>query len=180
VEEACRLGSCSNEVLLEKLMDLYGDDLKRIAFLYVNDYFQCEDIVQEVFISAFNSFSSFRNEANYKTWLIRITINKCKDHQKRWSIRNMIYKPFTQLFMEDKSASVEEEFFQNVLSNDLLQALSKLSPKYKDILVLYYFQDMNIVEIAAILETKINTVKSRLARGREQLKKAWKGGSTIE
>jgi RNA polymerase sigma factor (sigma-70 family) len=83
----------NKDVLLHQLMLKYGSELKRIAYLYVNDHVECEDIIQEVFITCYQSLATFRHEASYKTWLIRITINKCKDHRKRWSIKNLIYKP---------------------------------------------------------------------------------------
>ncbi|WP_121603735.1 sigma-70 family RNA polymerase sigma factor [Virgibacillus sp. Bac332] len=85
--------SDTNEILLEELMGLYGDELKRIAYLYVNDISQSEDIVQEVFISCYKNFHRFNKKSSYKTWLYRITINKCKDYQRKWSFRNIVYKP---------------------------------------------------------------------------------------
>ncbi|WP_096155694.1 sigma factor [Bacillus sp. FJAT-45066] len=53
-------------------MQKYGSELKRIAYLYVNDKVECEDIIQEVFISCYQNLEQFRNEASYKTWLIRL------------------------------------------------------------------------------------------------------------
>jgi RNA polymerase sigma-70 factor (ECF subfamily) len=83
----------TKDVLLHQLMLEYGSELKRIAYLYVNDQVECEDIIQEVFITCYQNLAKFRHEASYKTWLIRITINKCKDYRKRWNIKNLIYKP---------------------------------------------------------------------------------------
>lgn len=76
-----RLSDSEAEILLTQLMREYATDLKRIAFLYVNDHSECEDIIQEVYISCFQNLANFRNESNYKTWLTRITINKCKDYR---------------------------------------------------------------------------------------------------
>ncbi|HEY4552070.1 MAG TPA: sigma-70 family RNA polymerase sigma factor, partial [Bacillaceae bacterium] len=97
----------SKDLLLRNLMNCYGDDLKRLAYLYVRDYGQCEDIIQEVFISCYKHLDSFRKESSYKTWLIRITINKCRDYQRRWSFRNMIYKPIMETLIESKAHSAE-------------------------------------------------------------------------
>ena len=60
----------TKEVILHELMRQYGSELKRIAYLYVNDHSECEDIIQEVFISCYQNMDTFRHEANYKTWLI--------------------------------------------------------------------------------------------------------------
>ncbi|MGD7053025.1 sigma-70 family RNA polymerase sigma factor [Sutcliffiella horikoshii] len=163
------------EYTLEDLMELYGNDLKRIAFLYVNDHGQCEDIIQEVFLSCYKNMESFRHESNYKTWLIRITINKCKDYRKKWSIKNMIYKPFIDPFMKNKGPSSEENLLRKEIQNDMIHALAKLPSKYKDVLILYYYQDMKVDEIASLLKANPNTIRSQLTRGRILLKKKWKG-----
>ncbi|MGD6992958.1 sigma-70 family RNA polymerase sigma factor [Sutcliffiella horikoshii] len=100
----------SKESLLEGLIDDYGTELKRIAFLYVKDESLAEDIIQEVFISCYHHLDSFRKESSYKTWLIRITVNKSKDALKLWSFRNFVSK-----------AEVEPRFFEvNTPESDTL------------------------------------------------------------
>ncbi|MEH7239550.1 sigma-70 family RNA polymerase sigma factor [Bacillus sp. JJ1562] len=160
----------SNEELVNQLFDLYGNDLKRIAFMYVNDLPLCEDIIQDVFISCYKNLSTFRKEAQYKTWLIRITINKCKDYQRKWSFRNLIYKPLMEPFIHSNELGAEDVYVKSLESNQILKAISKLPAIYKDSLILYYYQDFTIEEISQILNVKVNTVKSRLARGKQQLK----------
>ncbi|MFT4414729.1 sigma-70 family RNA polymerase sigma factor [Fredinandcohnia humi] len=160
----------TNEFILNQLVDLYGDDLKRIAFLYVNDLAQCEDIIQEVFISCYKHLSSFRHESQYKTWLIRITINKCKDYQRKWSFRNLIYKPLMEPFIKTSHESTEKLYERSVGKNDVAQAISMLPAIYKDILILYYYQELTMEEISQVTKSKVNTVKSRLSRGRQYLK----------
>lgn len=164
------------DLSLEDLMSLYGNDLKRMAYLFVNDHAQCEDIVQEVFLSCYRNMASFRHESNYKTWLIRITINKCKDYKKKWSFRNLVYKPLLEPLVKQNGTSTEEGYLQKERSNEMVNVLSGLSPKYKEVLILYYYQDMNVEEIVAVLGANPNTIRSRLSRGRALLKNEWKGG----
>lgn len=163
------------EMPLEELMDLYGNELKRLAFLYVNDHSQCEDIIQEVFLSCIRNMNSFRHESNYKTWLIRITINKCKDYRKKWSFRNFVYKPIMEPLVKNNGTSTEEGYLRKEQNNEMVAALSCLPSKYKEVLILYYYQEMKVEEIASLLGKNGNTIRSRISRGRDLLKKNWKG-----
>nr|WP_255723510.1 sigma-70 family RNA polymerase sigma factor [Sporosarcina sp. ACRSL] len=148
-------------------MEDYATDLKRIAFLYVNDLFECEDIIQEVFISCYQNLSSFRHESSYKTWLIRITINKCKDYKKRWSVRNLFYKPIISPDFTEPSS--EEQFINEQSSRSMIEQIAKLPTKYKEVLILYYYQQLTMTEISEILNVNMNTIKSRLLRGKKIL-----------
>ncbi|MCC2252436.1 sigma-70 family RNA polymerase sigma factor [Virgibacillus sp. AGTR] len=163
--------SDTNEILLEELMGLYGDELKRIAYLYVNDISQSEDIVQEVFISCYKNFHRFNKKSSYKTWLYRITINKCKDYQRKWSFRNIVYKPVISTIKGLLTESIHEEVEKQEQSNELVRLIAQLPIKYKDVLILYYYKQMSLKEISTINGLKMNTVKSRLVRGRKLLKR---------
>ncbi|WP_342508006.1 sigma-70 family RNA polymerase sigma factor [Sporosarcina sp. FSL K6-2383] len=167
-----------SDALLNQLMQDYGNELKRIAYLYVNDHAECEDIVQEVFIACYQGLSTFRQESTYKTWLIRITINKCKDHKKRWSIKNMIYKP--AIYPSKTNQSSEAYVIQWEHTNEIVEQLANLPGKYKEVLILYYYQDMTMKEIGEVLNVGINTVKSRLLRGKEVLKSKLERSITLE
>ncbi|WP_210468393.1 sigma-70 family RNA polymerase sigma factor [Sporosarcina sp. 6E9] len=168
----------TKDVLLHQLMLKYGSELKRIAYLYVNDQVECEDIIQEVFITCYENLSKFRHEASYKTWLIRITINKCKDHRKRWSIKNLIYKP--EIYPSNTSQSSENVYFKQQHSSEVIEQIASLSGKYKEVLILYYYQEMNMREISEVLNISINTVKSRLLRGKVTLQSKLERGSQLE
>ena len=167
-ENVLERNSEDGRALLNRLMNDYGTELKHIAFLYINDKAESEDIVQEVFISCYQHLAEFRNEAEYRTWLIRITINKCKDYRRRWNIKNLVYKPINQLTKKEESA--ETILLKRQYSTNLIEQISKLSSKYKEVLILYYYQEMTMQEISEILNISINTVKSRLLRGKNALK----------
>ena len=165
----------NQDKLLSQLIHNYATDLKRIAYLYVNDMAECEDIIQEVFIACYQNLSNYRHEASYKTWLIRITINKCKDHRKRWSVKNLLYK--SEVLPVETSVSAEEQYIHEHLSNEIINQISLLQPKFKDVLILYYYQEMTMIEISEVLGIKLNTVKSRLLRGKEVLQLKLGGSS---
>ncbi|MFC7366434.1 MULTISPECIES: sigma-70 family RNA polymerase sigma factor [Bhargavaea] len=160
--------SAGQRELFDSLVRLHADELKRIAYIYVHDHAECEDIVQEVFISCYKNLGNFRQESEYKTWLIRITINKCKDHHRKWNFRNLVYKPVIGLFKTGPSA--EDKLMGRHHSQEMIVQISALPAKYKEVLILYYYQDMGVAEISKVLDQNVNTIKTRLQRGRESLK----------
>ncbi|GKV65126.1 MULTISPECIES: sigma-70 family RNA polymerase sigma factor [unclassified Sporosarcina] len=161
-------GELDRRELLDSFIRDYGDDLKRIAYLYLNDLAESEDIVQEVLIKSYHQLDSFRHESSYKTWLIRMTINQCKDHKKRWSVRNIFYKQEVPEVRDRKLT--ETDYIQKESSNEMLQQLARLAPKHKEVLILYYYEELTMQEISDVLQINYNTVKSRLLRGKQVLK----------
>jgi RNA polymerase sigma factor (sigma-70 family) len=154
---------------VESLLNQYGTELKRIAYLYVKDHSLTEDILQEVFISCYKQMDFFREESSYKTWLIKITINKCKDALKRWSFRNIIYKEN----LDSSLVETRTPEFHTVSKLDDIQIakhILALPIKFREVIILFYYQDLSIEEISLLLDLKGNTVKTRLHRARTKLK----------
>lgn len=84
----------NREEKLKWLMKTYGNDVIRIAYTYVKQKQLAEDVAQDVFLKCYEKMDSFRNESSYKTWLISITVNKCKDVLKSWSFKNLYITDF--------------------------------------------------------------------------------------
>lgn len=161
---------------LREAMNVYGDKLLRLATTYVKDENMAVDIVQQVFIKLYYKIEQFDNRSSLYTWLYRITINQCKSKLRTWSFRNIF---FTDKLPEQKTESnVENIVVDNETSDELYQGILRLDPKYRLVIVLYYYHDFQIDEIANILETNENTIKTRLFRARKKLKKTLnsKGG----
>jgi RNA polymerase sigma factor, sigma-70 family len=154
---------------IETLIRQYGNDVLRTAYLYVKDVHAAEDIFQDVFIKISQKLSTFEGNSSIKTWIIRITINTCKDYLKSaWSRRVV---PMME-YQED--SIVSESDFDGVEQKDSRELIRKsvmsLPSKYKDVVLCIYFQDLTIAEAAKILNLAEGTVKSRLARARQKLK----------
>lgn len=150
------------------------DVLFRIAYTYVQSEQLAEDIVQDVFLKAFERQDQFRGEANYKTYLIKMTINRSHDMLRSWSYRNYVLSnTFTNILRFDKSA--EETVLYENDNAELAKVILKLKPKYREVIFLYYYQDYDVNEIASLLYLSVNTVKTRLVRARAQLKENMKG-----
>ncbi len=159
---------------IETLIRQYGNDVLRTAFMYVRDSNLAEDIFQEVFIKVNQKLSTFEGNSSIKTWIIRITINTCKDHLKSAWNRRVI--PMMD-YQEDMVVS--EMDYDDVEKKDTRELVRKtvlsLPAKYKDIVICVYFQDMSIAEAANTLNIAEGTAKSRLSRARHKLKSILEG-----
>jgi RNA polymerase sigma-70 factor, ECF subfamily len=151
-----------NEKCLEELLVLHSDQMYRTAFLYVKNREDALDIVQEASVKAFLSISQLRDENFFLTWLTKILINCCYDLLKKKKKES----PFNNLI---KMVSVKDEI--KVENLDLLEAIHHLKENYKNAIILFYFNDLPISEVAKVMNIPENTVKTYLSRGKEQLKK---------
>ncbi len=159
---------------IETLIRKYGNDVLRTAYMYVKDSHLAEDIFQDVFIKVNQKLHTFQGDSNIKTWIIRITINTCKDYMKSaWNQKVMQFTEVHEntLTGKDEFVAVEQED-ENRLVRD---AVIQLPQKYKDVLLCVYFQDMSVAETAKLLGIAEGTAKSRLSRAKDKLKLSLEG-----
>lgn len=147
----------------DKKYDKYSKLLFRTAYQYLLNVYASEDVVQEVFVRLFTNKKPFKNEEHEKAWLIRVTINLCKNHlssktSKEIALNEEILK--NDLPFEEKS--------ENQI--DIERELKKLTPEQRSCIYLYYFEGYKVKEISEILNLNENTVKSLLGRARQTLK----------
>lgn len=163
--------------LLEKLIAEHGTELKRLAFLYVKDHSLAEDIIQEVFIACYHNLNNFREESSYKTWLTKITINKCKDTFKKWSFRNLLYKDNLETKLHEH-LTPENKLMAKVEDHLLAEQIIALPIKFREVIILFYYEEFTLEEISSLLNININTVKTRLYRAKTKLRDSMKGSET--
>jgi len=147
----------SEEWILEKY-SLYKNILFQIAISYLGNKYDCEDVIQEVFIRLCYHAPEFEHDENEKRWLIRITINLCKNHVK--SFWNRMKVPIDGL----------EEYFSQDEDKEIMSDIIRLPAKYKTTILLHYIVGYKISEISEILSLTESAVKMRLKRGRELLR----------
>jgi RNA polymerase sigma-70 factor (ECF subfamily) len=161
---------------VERLISCYGDDVLRVAYLYVKDMHKAEDVFQEVFIKVFKKYDTFKGNSSEKTWIMRITINVCKDYFKSFWIKRV----FLNSDKEDDKESCNDEYsaeslddtiIKSIESQELLNEVMNLPIKYKEIIILYYYQQFTTREISEMLKLPEGTIRTRLFRSRELLKK---------
>ena len=148
-----------NENELIEAIDKYGDMIRRICLVHLKNESDSEDIFQNVFLKYLQNDLDFFDSEHEKAWLIRVTINECKDLLKS-AFRRYTYS-LEELLVEPIADSQNREVLEAVLS---------LPAKYKDAIYLYYYEGYSAVEIADILKLNLNTIYSRLSRAKKILK----------
>ena len=153
-----------NKDTIKTALETYSDMVYRICFLYLNNRTDFDDVFQEVFLKLLKRNTPFESREHEKAWLIRVTINLCKDISKS--------------FWRKKIDLVEEitfPSFESESDGELLQVVLSLPQKYKDVLYLYYYEEYTVPQMAKILKTNENTLYSQLHRAKELLKQKLEG-----
>ncbi|MGM7703597.1 sigma-70 family RNA polymerase sigma factor [Pseudalkalibacillus sp. Hm43] len=166
------IGRYPKEEIIEHMMDQYGEKLTRLAYTYVKDWGRAEDIVQDVFVTCYTKMDSFRGESSVKTWIYRITINRCHDYHRTWSFRNLQFTDKISRWMKGDSKTPESDLLAKDEKEALANQVLSLPVKYREILLLYYFEELSVQEISLMLFINESTIKTRLHRGRQMLKEA--------
>lgn len=158
----------NHHFFFEDLVDHYGEELMRLAYTYVKNKQVAEDIIQDVFLRAYEKREAFKGHSTYRTYLYRMTINRCYDHLRSWSYKNERISDKISSFFQSRNSTEGD-----VISNDERHTIGKevlsLDLKYREVIVLYYYKELSIYEVATILACSSNTIKTRLRRAREQL-----------
>lgn len=140
----------------------FTDTVYRIALHNTSNFSDAEDVTQEVFIKLLESNKAFRDSEHLKAWLIRVTINLCRDKMKKLSRETLVESVLPYNRDEEKT--------------DVLEAVKALPEKYRNAVYLHYYEGYTAKEIGKILDAKENTVLSWLSRGRDALRKELDGG----
>lgn len=157
-----------DEAVFSELLKRHKEKVRNIIYLTLSNADGVDDIAQEVFITVYRHLKSFRFESQFTTWLYRITINKCKDHLRKKNIRS-IFLP-----LKDEEPVFESINEDTDIKHIVRNAIATLPDKLRLPLVLKDLEGFSYQEIADTMECEIGTVKSRIFRAREALKKILK------
>ncbi|NMA64786.1 MAG: sigma-70 family RNA polymerase sigma factor [Clostridiaceae bacterium] len=153
---------------ITEIIEQYGDDVYRVAFAILKSKELAEDIFQETFLRVCRSFSSYRGDSSLKTWITSIAVNLCRDYMRSsWKRRVVITDEFVTYTSSD--SDTEEIIEKRSERDELLKAVMNLSDKYREVVILYYYQELDIKEISRVLKIPQGTVKSRLYKARNLL-----------
>ena len=142
---------------IKDIVHRYSITVLKVAFSYLKNTADTEDIAQEVFLAYMDKRPSIESEEHLKAWLIRVTINKCKNYLKSGWFKSINPIPDNLSYMPKED-------------NELLNAVLSLDVKYRIPIHLFYYENYSINEIADILKARPATIGTRLARGRKILK----------
>jgi RNA polymerase sigma-70 factor, ECF subfamily len=122
-------------------------------------------------VKCYEKLHTFKGNSSLETWLYRIAVNHCKDYLKSWHFRKISATGYISSLFTSSEAPAEQEYFTKQEQTGIRDAVFSLPVKYREIIFLYYFKEYSQKEISEICKVNLNTVKARMARGKELLKK---------
>lgn len=168
----CQAG---DRLAFEEMFLFYRDDVFRFAYLVVRDATLAQDVVQETFLKVFRSIGKFEFRSSFKSWLYRVAVNEAITLLRRRRIKEEL-DPMPGASQEQQRGRVvrawqpEEAVLDSEERRLLRNAIGRLDPVHRSVVVLKYFHEFSDTEIAAIIGCPPGTVKSRLHRARELLR----------
>lgn len=152
---------------MQRIMAAYGTQMKRVCYLYLHDVGLAEDAAQEAFIKIYKHFAAFRGECAEKTWIMRITVNVCRD-MLRSSWQKKIDHSLTPEMLVLSSDAPGDDFA-------VLDAVMHLPAKLREVIILRYYQEMTLSDIAKALKLTRYMVNQRIKSAQDMLRKELKG-----
>lgn len=153
-----------SEQEVNRAVEQYADTVRRICLVHLKNYADTEDIFQTVFVKYLLHTAPFASPEHERAWIIRVTINACKD-----LLRSVFRR---------RTLSLEEVAEQPAPADEyraVLQAVQALPAAYRDVVYLHYYEGYTVPEIAGILGKNVNTVYTRLTRARGMLRRTLGG-----
>lgn len=165
IEDLVKKAQKGDDNAFVELFSLYKENLYKIAFMYLKNEQDALDAINDTVYKAYINIKKIKNPDLFKTWITRILINSAIDKLKK--AKNVIY---IDDYREVENLSISESELVLDAKFDLFNAIDNLDIKFKNIIILRYFQDMTISEIAALLKMPEGTVKVYLHRGLKKMK----------
>ena len=162
-------------------------DIYALLYRLTEDPEEARDLTQETFLQAFRSIAHFRGDADLRTWLYRIAVNQARNRWRWWRRRRRNVtvsldatdetheQPLAAQLADERSVNPEQAALARERERMLTQALRSLSRVYREVVVLRDVEGLSYEEVAATLEISVGTVKSRLSRGRAELRRRLEG-----
>jgi RNA polymerase sigma-70 factor, ECF subfamily len=158
----------------ERIVKTYQDRIYNLCYYLLGNPQDAEDAAQDVFIKAFRNLKGFRPEASLYTWLYRIGVNTCLDQKKK--LRPEPLKNESQAEgLASTEPSPERRYQSKEIGQAINSALEQLSKNSRAVIVLKEIEGLPYEEIAEVLNTSVGTIKSRLSRAREELRRLLRG-----
>lgn len=149
------------------IVEKYKDLLLGTAYLILKDRQSADEVVQETVIKMWENLPSLRDSGSLKPWLMRIVVNEAKRQFRKKSISTVSLESVSEI--PDDDYNIDELLVQEENHQMLREALSSLSPEQREVIVLRYFSDLTVPEIAAAISIPEGTVKSRISRALDKL-----------
>ena len=161
-----------NETAIETLIRQYEAGVFRLALSIVGDVADANEITQETFIAVLRTLQTYEEKKSFRTWLYTIALNLSRSHLRKRKIVERLKVSVTTLFKLDSQKQVlpEEAIIQNEKEAVIWNELNEMDEKHRMVVILRYFHELSIAEIAEILNINEGTIHSRLHNARERLR----------
>lgn len=152
-------------IIFERIVDQYQLSLLKMCYLHLRDQSLAEDAVQETLLKVYRSLDSFQGQCSEKTWIMKIAINTCRDMNRSSWYRFVSYE-VTPDMLPEPSTELEEH------DEVLTLAVMNLPRKLREVILLYYYQDISTIEISDLLGISHSSVSGQLKRAKDKLRKS--------
>ena len=177
MDELINRSKKGDEEAFTELILSIKNDLYKIAKTRLNNDCEINDAIQETIIKSYNHFRKLKDNSKFKSWIIKILINECNTiYKKKYKKKRIIDKILIEDNFNNTDNSIENS--DSVIDFNIL--LGSLNYEEKIIITLFYNNRFTCSEISQILNINVNTVKSKLSRTKEKIKKSYKGGVFYE
>lgn len=161
-----------------ELVELYKDKIYHLGYRMLNQKQEAEDIVQETFLRVYTNLARYDENQKFSTWIYRIATNLCIDRLRKRKPSYSIDAEMTDgegtdwhAMLASKDAGPDEELILSETQTSIREAIQTLPDKYKAVVILRYLHDMSLQEIGDVMDMPVTTIKTRVHRGREFLRK---------
>ena len=161
-----------------EIVDLYTDKLYHMSYRMTGNRQEAEDVVQDAFLRVFSNLDRYDENQKFSTWIYRIATNLCIDRlRKRKRVYSLDAESSEHEGLDGYSMlpgdhrTPESELMLSETQRIIHEAIGTLPPKYKSVMVLRYLQELSLQEISQVLDIPVTTVKTRVHRGREFMRK---------
>lgn len=177
MDELINRSKKGDEEAFAELILSIKNDLYKIAKTRLNNDYEINDAIQETIIKSYNHLRKLKDNSKFKSWIIKILINECNTiYKKKCKKKRIIDK----ILMEDNFNNTDNSIENSDSVIDFNILLESLNYEEKIIITLFYNNRFTCSEISQILNINVNTVKSKLSRTKEKIKKSYKGGVFYE
>jgi len=162
--------AASNRESFDRTVEQFHEPIRRLVFRLLGWRDGADDVVQEVFLSAWAAWPRFGNKECPGLWLKRIAVNKCRSRLRREAVRRRWFNWLIASSLGEPAEAIEDSLAARERAGRVRAAIDSLSHRYREVAVLHYLEQMDVTEITEVTGARRNTVEVRLHRARQQLK----------
>lgn len=178
MEDLIRKSQKGDKDAFTQVILMIKNDLYKIAKTKTTNEEDIQDIIQETMLDAYKNIKRLKDTNKFKAWIIKILLNNCNKYYRKKYKNNEIYDNYDiEFYKESIKYNNNQQLIDDTL--DFYEMIKELKYEYRIIIILYYAEKYTTKEIGKILNIKESTIKTRLSRAKDKIRKTYKGGIKI-